>query len=349
MKQISFSAVRWHGRTFDREGVRYANHTCGGFSLRFTGKKLTAEVRSTAAQPPEDYACFLLLTVGGRERVFALSEGHQTLTLLEEAEPVTAEISLIKRTEQQYATFGVAALQADDDAVIEKTPEPSRRLLFIGDSITCGYGIGGAPEDPFMTEQEWGDLAFAARTARALNAGAQFVSRSGVGVWSSYTPDPDRRNTDPLITDLIPWTDRVGCQRLGAEQIPWNPDSFRPDGIVINLGTNDTTYTSGNELHRAEFAAAYERLLAGLRRDYPGAVIVCALGGIPQEEQDRLFEQIAGAVKKRRAAGDLAVYALRFPDPDAAESTGAAGHPSMKTQIRMAGELTEFLKGCLNW
>lgn len=48
---------------------------------------------------------------------------------------------------------------------------PERRIEFIGNSITCGYGVESEnPSDPFTYETENHFYTYAARTARALKA-----------------------------------------------------------------------------------------------------------------------------------------------------------------------------------
>ena len=48
---------------------------------------------------------------------------------------------------------------------------PARRMEFIGNSITCGYGVeADSPREPFTYETENHFYSYAALTARALNA-----------------------------------------------------------------------------------------------------------------------------------------------------------------------------------
>ena len=65
-------------------------------------------------------------------------------------------------------------------------PEPrQRRLLFIGDSITAGYGVLCNDSDaPFAPETQSALHAYAAVAARALEADAHVIAYSGKGVGS---------------------------------------------------------------------------------------------------------------------------------------------------------------------
>ncbi len=63
-------------------------------------------------------------------------------------------------------------------------PQPrDRRLLFIGDSITAGYGVlCNDTAAPFAAETESAYHTYAAVAARALDADAHVIAFSGKGV-----------------------------------------------------------------------------------------------------------------------------------------------------------------------
>ena len=64
---------------------------------------------------------------------------------------------------------------------------PERRIEFIGNSITCGYGVESDDRnDPFTYETENHFYTYAARTARALNAQHLVVARSGIGIYRNF-------------------------------------------------------------------------------------------------------------------------------------------------------------------
>ena len=64
---------------------------------------------------------------------------------------------------------------------------PERRIEFIGNSITCGYGVeSNDRNDPFTYETENHFYTYAAKTARALNAQHLVVARSGIGIYRNF-------------------------------------------------------------------------------------------------------------------------------------------------------------------
>ena len=64
---------------------------------------------------------------------------------------------------------------------------PQRKIEFIGNSITCGYGIESVEaSDPFTEETENHYYTYAAITARNLYAQHFAIARSGIGIYRNY-------------------------------------------------------------------------------------------------------------------------------------------------------------------
>ncbi|WP_059041925.1 hypothetical protein [Paenibacillus rubinfantis] len=71
------------------------------------------------------------------------------------------------------------------------------------------------------------------------------VSLSGYGIISGYT-----ENGEKLLTHLVPdYYEKVGKSEgkfdgtLVPQSLNWDFNKFVPDLIVVNLGTNDDSYT----------------------------------------------------------------------------------------------------------
>lgn len=229
----------------------------------------------------------------------------------------------------------------DDKAdLLQPAPLPSRKIEFIGNSITCGYGVESMVcSDPFSDETCNHYLTYAAETARRLDALHVVVARSGIGVYRNYDGphegDRINMNTEYLHTLLYDST-----------QV-WDFNRFTPDVVCINLGTNDTS-TSGAEPYLLK--KGYKDLLAKVRNAYPNAKIVflcgCMMHGDALQLATNTMNQV---VAEANQAGDKQVYRFDFTPQNGSLGYGASWHPSMWQQQKMADELTPFLQQLMSW
>lgn len=229
----------------------------------------------------------------------------------------------------------------DEGKTLPATPRlPTRKIEFIGNSITAGYGLEtNDPKAPFRDETENHFYTYAALTARAFDALSQVVARSGIGIYRNYagpaSGSPDcmpARYTQTLFNDSTE---------------TWDFNRYTPDVVCVNLGTNDT---STGSYDTALLEAAYRRFHQRLRGYYPEAKIVwlsgCMLGGKRlQDVRQALDRVVAGAA----AAGDTAVYRFDLTPSDGSLGYGASWHPSKAQQARSASELIGFLQSLTGW
>ena len=101
---------------------------------------------------------------------------------------------------------------------------PVRKIEFIGDSMTCGYGVEASDEKQgFADETENHYLTYAALTARALKAQHVVVARSGRGIYRNYK-GPKTGNADCMP--------RMYDQTLfGVETEKWDFAQYTPDVV----------------------------------------------------------------------------------------------------------------------
>ncbi len=217
---------------------------------------------------------------------------------------------------------------------------PDRRIEFIGNSITCGYGNESvnAP-DPFEDATENHYYTYAAQSARDLGAVAQVVARSGIGVYRCYNGpregSPDQMPKQYEYTNFDDFTQ------------PWDFSRFTPHVVCINLGTNDT---STNNYDEQRLLAAYRSFLKQVRGHYPEAKIVLLCGSMLNGKELSLVREQLDRVRDEAVAhGDKEVYRFDFTPQDGALKYGASWHPSYWQHQKMAAELTAYLRTLMNW
>ncbi len=344
-----------YGRTFyePKEGVLYCNWSCDTVEVLFSGTQLNVsfcadcgyEVEGLPTDPnAPKRATWPWVSVFVDDsptpvRTFEVASAHETWLLYQSDEPQTHRIRLTKRTENLKTFLGIAAFTAEGTFLpLEK--RRAKRVEFVGDSITCGYGnLVKDPARHFFSCDEDAWRAYGPLAARSLGMEFSCVSISGItavghpGWHGEYAMDA-----------LYAYTDRVCQDRLGLAPEAWDFGKNHNDYVVLNLGTNDCFgilfCPEAGELER--FSPAYLAFLKEVRRlNGPDTQIVCALGNMNYY----LFHDIAQAVEAyRRETGDDRVHLFRFSPIHPFDGLGADGHPSLDTHEKMAQELAAFLK-----
>ena len=338
------------GRTIYEEDTRYLGYSCSGIAFKIKTKKVTARLWSDGALYPGLHKAWVAVFINGEEvprKRFVLEAEEAMYCLFESEQEETIELRLVKYSEDAFATVGIKELISEGVEVPQPISLPKRKLLFIGDSITCGYGNEGEDgKDSFCTDQENPWDAYAARTARYLGCDYHLMSWSGIGIISSYTEE-DVPLEDPLMPKLYPYTDPGLMRRYGERfAIKWEKTAYNPDCIIVNLGTNDESYTKEHPDRIACFGRAYYAFLKEIRKDYPESQIICMLGVMGDILYPEIERQVEGFKKQEK---DDKIIACLFPVQKAEDGIGADWHPSKKTHEKVANKLCEVIKSTMKW
>ncbi|MBQ6947200.1 MAG: hypothetical protein IJN42_04045, partial [Clostridia bacterium] len=223
--------VRYFGRTYENNGVYWFNWTESGFEFCFNGTG--AEAMLESENNGEDHIAFIRIYIDGNEqpRSIAITDSMQTVELCKGLKKGNHTVRVVKRTNARSASLGVSDITlAKGGKVLPPPAAKERRIEFIGDSLTVGYGtLGNASTAAWSTATEDGSCTFAALTGKALNADYNVVAISGRGLAHNTGGD-----TDKLMPALYTKVDEYNYP--GHD---WNFSSFVPDVVVIHLGNND--------------------------------------------------------------------------------------------------------------
>ena len=273
-----------------------------------------------------------------------LTAKEETVTVFDGAEKRDAEIRLIKLNE---STANLMALKKiDTDGKISPLPDKPVKIEFIGDSITCGYGVEGKSEaETFTTATENAGKSYAFLTAEELNADAVLTCFSGHGLISGYTDNPAIRNGADLVQ---PYYEQEGRNefRLAtgkrAEETARDFAAFQPDWIVINLGTNDLSWCGTDPERGKLFAKQYTDFLKTVRKHNPKAEILCILGVMGTGLNPMMQH---GAEKYSEETGDRKIHLLMLEDQNASrDGYGSDYHPNEITQRLLARKVTDAIR-----
>jgi len=216
---------------------------------------------------------------------------------------------------------------------------PTRCIEFIGNSITCGYGVEGeSVSSPFTPETENATLSYAALLGHTLNADYLIVAYSGKGVVRNYG-DANQTSADPLPSLY----DRICC----ADSSPiWDFTSWIPQVVVINLGTND--FSTQPHPSKPVFQEAYTQLINRIQSQYPAATIFCVCGPMIGEPCASYIEEVVEQCQQINANKEVYYIPISTSLLTMADR-GSDWHPNIQGQQKITNVILPIIQDTMNW
>jgi hypothetical protein len=243
---------------------------------------------------------------------------------------------IFRRTEASTGPTKFLGIQINDGKTLLAPPaRPEHKILFYGNSITCGLGNEAPDNIDFGAEVYNNNFqAYGAIASRLLNADYMCIAKSGIGI-------------------MISWFDMVMSQyyyRLDPDnpQSYWDFDQYVPDVVVINLFQNDS-WLIGNLSpvpDSTQITAAYINFVREIRTHHPDAFIICSLGSM---DATRAGSPWPGYIEKAVAYlqnqdNDFNIDTYFFPfDPSWSK------HPRVRHHQAMGQNLADYIKEKMGW
>ena len=253
------------------------------------------------------------------------------------------QLRIVKRTEGDMGMAEFSGVYVGKKDKLEKpAPLPERKVLFIGNSITCGYGTEGKDKtERFKPATENCEKSYATITARAFNAQYHLVSHSGLGMVRNYG------DKNKVSTQLLPMPPRLEYLFDGDSTLHYDLQNYVPDAIVINLGTNDFSTTPFPD--EAVFIAAGKKLIKKLKQEFPETKIVCVTGPMINEPCFSYTKKMVEEVRNDLATEDIVFMGIPVNLLNTDNDLGSDYHPSYRGQLKSAQLLIPVLGTMLDW
>lgn len=209
-----------------------------------------------------------LLREDSRNVSIFVSGGRKIHTVKVSGDGTVHLYSLIKISETNPGSVKVFGVSLDASGRFDNAPKSSsRRIEFIGDSFTVGFGDEGASsDDPSLVfEKTNAAKSYAFLLADGFKADFQVNAFSGRGLVRNYDNIVPEWTVPRLYEFTVPGEASVDIANGESEKsLEWNFENFHPQVIVIFIGINDF---QGNPPYgdKGKFAKAYAALLKKLR------------------------------------------------------------------------------------
>lgn len=334
--------LRWQGRTYaENGGVHALAGSAASLTFRCTGN--TCKIHMANQSPEWSYNYFSVIVDGERSPRIALQS--RAFTTFDLPITSTADYHTIEIHKETEASCGQILIQAIEvDSLLEWPKSTKPKIEFIGNSITAGMA-----SDTVMIPcgaGSWFDQhnaydAFGPTVARALDCDYMLSAVSGMGMYRNWNSD------SPVMKDVYESTtlsDDPASPR-------WDVNSFRPDIIVIGLGTND--FSEGDHVtprlpfDEEKFIDTYFLFLKKIFTLQPQASIVITNSAIFDYRRDIEFTQYLNQIKLRAKLEIPDMLPVTIFKYSLFEALGCSYHPVLSQHAQMAAELNPVLQQIL--
>ncbi|KAI9683256.1 MAG: hypothetical protein M1822_006121 [Bathelium mastoideum] len=266
-------------------------------------------------------------------------------------------VVLRKRSESYFGTLTFQNVTTT--GTLNTVSAPARRIEFIGDSITVGYGEDGTYPCTNTAAVEDAPNTYGALTAGNFSADYSLIAWSGKGLTRNYVAVPP--DTTALMPEL--WTEWNPLDNVNNTYT--FPSSKIPQAVVINLGTNDYSYVLTNSsgatyaarpvLNNVTYEQAYVKFVQTVQSHYPQANFFLTSSPLLSDTYptaaDMQHTNQANAIKAAIAQlNSTKVHFVDFPPQPGTEDTiGCDYHPGPAEHQAMAAILIPAIQSVLGW
>lgn len=315
--------IKISGRSFDVEDGIACDFAASGIEFN----AVTAGTVKIKAEC--DAVTYYTIYIDGiRQERLKMNAGVGEYTIAENLPAGKHNIKLVKQTHIGLSASTLLSVTMRGE-LLYKPSDKKLLIEFVGDSITCGYGVVNYPTAGVIkyNTADYADAtqAYAYKTADLLDADSSMIAVSG---WTLISGD------NSVAEDVYDYT----SSRRSTTDV-YTPNRAA-DVVVINLGTNDI----GSTEYADKFIPEAKAFVAKVREKNPDAVVVFAYGMMMSGDTLDSFEADIQTIVRDLGATDAGVYSVKLPTNQDAGN----GHPSIEGHTEAAKILAEFIKeNCL--
>jgi lysophospholipase L1-like esterase len=287
-----------------------------------------------------DKSALTIVVDHGTPRLQLLHEGSNDLAIAAVPAEGDHTFEIIKRTETWQGILTFESISLPDGVMLLPPPMRSaRKLMFVGDSVTCGAGVNNNATCKPDPENPANDVynSYGLLLGRRLDAETQLVCYGGRGVVRDYRGlaiEDNVLNAPQFLSLAVPSDAPEG-------RVAWDATRFQPDAILFSLGTNDFNLQKTKPLDEPKWVEAYAGLLRSARVLYPKAKFLVTEGAIVTDPL--LRSMLQKAVEQSGDPQVSYVPSQHYP------GNGCDGHPTAAQHLQMTDDLDPVFRVNLGW
>lgn len=272
----------------------------------------------------------------------------QTLKIVSGLEAGDHTIEVSKSVDSKNGGLYIYSISYSGAA--ETTQAKTRKIQFVGDSITAGFGVVTKSYDPLgivtdgvYTNKTYSYYSYANVVADSLDAEYYSIANGGWYFSSSEEADIENKSITRIYDE----------QSMLIELGTYDHSVWQPDVVVINLGTNDATLkdADGNLVVTAEqYMTDVAVMIDQVRAANPNAKIIWAYGAMGDTSNmpsGSLASWITDAINAYNEGKDAAMQVTFVELPTFQD--GLWSHPSVDGQQAIGQALAAEIAALMGW
>lgn len=309
-----------------------------GTGFRFRSDAQTIAVK---AYSPGADSYMAVRIDGGKPKALKLSAHSQEYILLQQEKNKAHTVEFVHQSETWHGKVTVEKFILSHGKLLAGKQKIQKRIVFIGDSVTCGEGAARDGSQACKKNNSWWSAfgSYGWLTGEALNAEVHLVCYGGRGLVRSWNGVTNELNGPDFYQLTI-------AEPNGPQ---WDHANFPADLVVVSLGTNDFSLGIGPFPEKEHFVQTYVDFVKTILNDYPSSAVVITEGAIVNDgdksrPQRTVLREYLAETEKRVNSSRLYVFeSSHFPGDK------CDGHPTGPQHDAMSEELVRYIKTKLNW
>lgn len=292
------------------------------------GAKIAFKISGGTLSVDMEGSSYWQVIIDGKATQKILISDRKSYNIVENLPAGNYLVELVHCSESLPGESKIYGLKLSKDFSFEPLKPSSRKIEFIGDSYTVGYGVEAPnPETGTVEETTNTTKSYAYIVASKLKADYRISAFSGRGLVHNYAGIEPNWHIPELLEYTVPG---MASASKGGEKRDFS--AWQPSVVVVFVGINDFQ-GEGPKASEDAFIKAYRDLLAKYRKTSPGVKFLLVATKVYPE--DLLIPAVEKVFLAEKNAGfkDLEMEIVY------SENTALHGHPNERSQQDMAQKL----------